>query len=262
MVRRIITAGDPLDSSWETLAWQDSERGAGPSTLAVSECFYNTIQGEGASLGTPAAFLRLAGCPLGCAFCDTTSVWKKGVRVSVDSIFEHIMGSPMATKLGQGEHLVVTGGSPLLQQEPLAELLKRLKAEIPGLYIEVENECSIVPGEEMMELADQWNNSPKLSNSGLARARRYFPEAIKAASGGSGSWFKFVVSSEADWDEIQVDYIDAGLVQRRQIILMPMGADREEYNANREKVVDMATAHCVRYSPREHISIWDKKTGV
>lgn len=39
--------------------------------IPVNETFQQTIQGEGYWAGTPVDFIRLAGCPVGCSFCDT-----------------------------------------------------------------------------------------------------------------------------------------------------------------------------------------------
>jgi organic radical activating enzyme len=43
---------------------------------------------------------------------------------------------------------------------------------------------------------------------------------------------------------------------------MPLGGDREELEQNRETVIEMAIRYNVRYSTREHIVVWDKKTGI
>ncbi|MCF0174778.1 MAG: 7-carboxy-7-deazaguanine synthase QueE [Bacteroidales bacterium] len=255
MVGRLIEWGRPLDASWGVA---DASASA---YLNVAECFYDTIQGEGASLGVPAAFLRLGGCPLGCKFCDTEKVWKQAVKVSVEALVEHILSCDMAKRLSDGQHLVVTGGSPLLQQDSLIVLLSRLRKAIPNLYVEIENECSIVPSKTLCALVNQWNNSPKLSNSGVPKSKRYNPQAIKALEG-ENCYYKFVVNGENDWDEIQSDFIATGLVKRQQVILMPMGGTFEEYAANREKTVELAIEHGVRYSPREHIAIWNDKKGI
>lgn len=76
------------------------------------------------------------------------------------------------------------------------------------------------------------------------------------------SWFKFVVSNEGEWNEIEEFYLKPGLIEKTQVILMPKGATREELFVNREIVVDMAIKHSVRYCSREHIVLWDKKTGI
>lgn len=235
----------------------------GDLALNVSEFFYDTIQGEGLNLGVPAAFLRLAGCPVDCEFCDTAEVWKTHQRVKISWLYEQIDETGLLQKLADGEEiLVVTGGSPLLQQIPLAILLEMVWDSYDGHpWIEVENECSLVAGSEIKKFVSSWNNSPKLSNSGVPEERRYKPEALQSLDG-YPCIYKFVVKDESDWQEIEEKYIKPGYVRPYNTILMPMGATQKEYFENREAVVELAVKHGVRYSPREHIAIWDKKTGI
>ena len=86
--------------------------------MLINEIFYS-IQGEGRSAGKPAVFLRLSGCNLKCRWCDTKYAWKKGEEMTTGQIIQKIKKYPC-------KHLVVTGGEPMLQQEGLEELLKKL----------------------------------------------------------------------------------------------------------------------------------------
>lgn len=232
--------------------------------LKVSEFFYDTIQGEGRYVGQPAAFLRLAGCAVNCKFCDTAEVWKKAQSVDVDWLIEQIIEKGLLRRLSEGHHLVITGGSPLLQQGALENFLQRLDSCTRSkIFVEVENECTIYVDPYLRSRVDCWNNSPKLSNSEVAFDKRYSSAAMDSLGGSFGEvWYKFVVSGEQDWKEIQRNYILPGYAKLDQIYLMPMGANFEEYSKNREAVIEMAIRHRVKYSPREHISIWDKKTGI
>ena len=234
----------------------------GEPSLNVSEFFFDTIQGEGMSAGQPAAFLRLAGCPVDCDFCDTAAVWKKSQKVKIAWLIDQIIDSGLGKKFENGDQiLVVTGGSPLLQQDHLILFFKALDSALEAYpYVEIENEGYFPVSEEIQEYVHWWNNSPKLSNSNVPRARRYRLEALKSIP--LNSTYKFVVRNEDDWKEIEKDFIHQGLVKKSQICLMPMGADQAEYFENRENVVELAVKHGVRYSPREHIAIWNKKTGI
>lgn len=55
----------------------------------INEIF-ETIQGEASFTGTPSIFLRLQGCPVGCAWCDTKQTWEVDdvYKVSLDDTVE------------------------------------------------------------------------------------------------------------------------------------------------------------------------------
>lgn len=116
--------------------------------LDVHSIFY-TIQGEGPFAGTPAVFVRLAGCNLQCPFCDTE--YTQGRRRMkpneiLRQIDELLSASRDVTGAGDPTALVViTGGEPFRQQlNPLAQELTD-----SGLYVQVESngtlKCNIDP---------------------------------------------------------------------------------------------------------------------
>jgi 7-carboxy-7-deazaguanine synthase len=77
-------------------------------TLPVMESFY-TIQGEGYHQGKAAYFIRLAGCDVGCVWCDVKDSWdeNKHPRIGLDQILRDAEKFP-------GRIAVVTGGEPLM----------------------------------------------------------------------------------------------------------------------------------------------------
>lgn len=232
-------------------------------TLNISEFFYDTIQGEGINTGIPSAFLRLQGCTLNCIWCDTKEVWGFGNTYSFNEVFKLIDATDLIQKFKSGMHLVLTGGSPLLQQYQLTDFFAQFKKRYGFIpYIEVENEAVLPVATDFKYLVSCWNNSPKLSNSGMTKYIRYKPGRILQLSRFKNSWFKFVISDENDWREIEDDFILPKLIKREQIILMPEGATWEELVQNRMQVVEIAIKNQVRYSTREHVVLWDKKTGV
>ena len=101
--------------------------------LPVMEAFY-TIQGEGAFTGSPAFFIRLGGCPVGCVWCDVKESWdvNKHPLQSVDDLVKQAIES--------GAHMVViTGGEPAaFELGPLTGALKeaglRTHIETSGAY--------------------------------------------------------------------------------------------------------------------------------
>jgi len=78
------------------------------NTLLINEIFYS-IQGESLTAGEPTTFIRLAGCPLRCSYCDTSYAFKDGDELSFESIISKI--SSYNTSL-----ITVTGGEPLAQK--------------------------------------------------------------------------------------------------------------------------------------------------
>ena len=92
--------------------------------LPIMESFY-TIQGEGFYKGSAAYFIRIAGCDVGCHWCDVKESWDSDIHpiFSIETIVEK------AKKYS--EMVVVTGGEPLMwNMNPLTELLKKNNLKI------------------------------------------------------------------------------------------------------------------------------------
>ena len=231
--------------------------------LSISEMFANTLQGEGISSGITATFIRLQGCTLKCLFCDTLSVWPNGNEYSFDEIFEMFESINLIEKFREGQHLVLTGGSPLMQQADLVDFIHCFRGKYGFRpFIEIENECTLLPNDELIPFIDQWNNSPKTSNSGMKEKARYKPLILRKLSTLPNSWFKFVISNEKDWEEIERDFLTTGLIHKNQIILMPCGETQNELEFTREITANLSIEKGVRFSDREHIIIWNRMTGV
>lgn len=233
--------------------------------LRVSEFFFDTIQGEGAHIGHPAAFLRLQGCTLKCTYCDTMKVWRRGNAYKFSELFtlmEKDMGDGcLIDKLKEGQHLVITGGSPLLQQGTLIEFITTFISRYNFKpFIEVENECMIVPFIGLVQYVDCWNNSPKLTRSG--NSSKHDPILIYDMAQLPNSWFKFAIKNEVDWYEINRDFIQNGLISKNQVILMPIGSTISELNLNLPHVLQISIKNNVKFSTRQHIAIWGVATGV
>lgn len=235
----------------------------GNDKLVIAEMFADTIQGEGVNAGVISTFIRLQGCTLTCVWCDTLDVWPHGNEYSFEEIFEMFESIDLITKFKAGQHLILTGGSPLKQQRRLVAFIEAFINKYGFIpYIEIENESVLMPDADLAAFISCWNNSPKLANSGMKERARYKPEVIKDLTQRPNSWFKFVVANESDWEEIKRDYLDSGLIQRNQIIIMPEGQTQEELSKTREMAADIAIREGVRFTDRLHVTIWNKKTGV
>jgi organic radical activating enzyme len=95
--------------------------------LALAETFYS-VQGEGTHVGTPAVFVRLAGCNLNCRFCDTDYSVREFVSVADVVARVRDLG-------GDCPMVVLTGGEPFAQAETPA-LIAALIADGRRVHVE------------------------------------------------------------------------------------------------------------------------------
>ncbi len=98
------------------------------NSLPVMETFY-TVQGEGAYAGAPAYFIRVAGCDVGCVWCDVKESWDAGKHknITVLQLVKDVVNS------GTGI-CVITGGEPAMYD--LTELTTLLKLHNIRTHIE------------------------------------------------------------------------------------------------------------------------------
>jgi 7-carboxy-7-deazaguanine synthase len=78
-------------------------------SLIVNEIFYS-IQGESTYAGLPCVFIRLTGCNMRCAYCDTVYAYDEGHLMQISDILDSIGAFHC-------NMVEVTGGEPLLQEE-------------------------------------------------------------------------------------------------------------------------------------------------
>lgn len=234
----------------------------GSAILNVAECFSRTIQGENFA-GVPATFLRLQKCTLDCVWCDTAEVWRKGNPYSVTEIVNLFEEKGVLDDLKNGHHLIFTGGSPMKQQDALLELVQEIRARIGFTpFIEIENECTLMPNAAFAQVISLWNNSPKLENSGMRKSIRHKPQVLKYLASLPNAFFKFVVTCEEEWEEILHDFIEPYDIHKQQIVLMPEGQTREQLQSHYDFVVNLCCREGLRMTDRMHVSLWDRKTGV
>ncbi len=95
---------------------------------------YKSIQGESSFGGVPCIFVRLAGCNLRCAWCDSEYTFTGGYKASEDDVVAEI------AKLAPVRLIEFTGGEPMLQERELIPLMERLLREGYELMIETSGE--------------------------------------------------------------------------------------------------------------------------
>ena len=279
--------------------------------IKVSELFYS-IQGEGRYMGVPSVFLRTFGCnftcggfgmprgqvsnerdvvagninqfkqyrdlPLVSTGCDSYASWDPRFKhlsplVETDQLVSEIIDL-LPHKQWRDEHLVITGGEPLLGwQRSYPELLdhERMR-DLKELTFETNGTQPL--SEDFANYLIEWSSyertyedltfsvSPKLSVSGEKWEDAIIPEIVREYSDIGYTYLKFVVDSESDMQEVEQavhEYRSAGF--SGPVYLMPVGGVESVYSLNNKRVAEMAMARGYRYSDRLQVPLFKNAWG-
>lgn len=192
---------------------------------------FRSMQGEGPAMGRPALFIRLSGCNLRCAGCDTDL--KPSLELSIAQLLERIEG--------QGKRVIITGGEPTLQMEELSDLIYRLHRQ--GMEIHIEsNGTNIIPQETLEKISCAVVSPKRGSNFHL-----------EFWANKENVHLKFVLG-KPDWcwraEELK-DLIPS--LDRERVWIMAYGADQGMQNA--KEAWDLALELEANYSDRLHIRL-------
>jgi len=217
---------------------------------------YTAEQGEGQFAGTPSVFVRTSGCNLRCWFCDTPHTsWKaEGKYQKVEEIVSAVLSHEI-------EHVVITGGEPLMQPAIVA-LTEQLKAA--GRFVTIETAGTLF----RPLTADLISLSPKLSNSvpndELWKLRheqlRHAPTVIAQFREQYDCQFKFVIDKPEDLAEVE-EYVASLDIPVAEIWLMPQARSREELHEKNAWLSGEAERRGWRLSPRLHIERFGNVRG-
>ena len=280
------------------------------SKIKIAELFYS-IQGEGRYMGVPSVFLRTFGCNFKCAGfgmargelstevdrvaesidnyksynelplvstgCDSYASWDPRFKhlspvLETDSIADSIVDS-LPHKEWQEEHLVITGGEPLLGwQRSYIDLLSHPKiAALKELTFETNGTQPLT--QEFQDYLCSWTHhrgysaltfsvSAKLGASGERREDAIKPEIVVDYERFGYTYLKFVVATEADAAEaleVTKIYRAAGFVG--PVYLMPVGGVESVYSMNNRNVALLAMRHGLRYSDRLQVPLFKNEWG-
>ncbi len=224
--------------------------------MFFSELFHS-IQGEGSLAGTESVFVRTSGCNLRCWFCDTryTSWEPEGEHRPWEEVADEVLAIDC-------EHVVVTGGEPLLQSE-VQPLVARLREA--GRHVTIETAGTVfldVP-------ADLMSISPKLENSTPDDADwrekherlRDNPETIRRLLSLGPYQLKFVIDAPADLDDVEQWLTRFPAIERDRVWLMPQATAAEMITERRDWLAEAAEQRGLHVSPRLHVEWWGNVRG-
>lgn len=221
---------------------KDMERDLWDVYLPVHEIF-RSVQGEGMFMGVPALFIRLWGCNLKCSFCDTPQQVQDRRLMSVTEIVE---------RAEKGEHVVITGGEPMLH--PITSLLRELTKK--ECIIEVETNGSRF--HPMM--AAHFVVSPKFDSlTPDYRQQLKHWSNCKDSPWARSVTFKFVVRNTDDFKRV-MDFQREFKLRDDEIVLQPCATTAHGVIAGCTKVLSMVkhAEKNYRVLPRLHILLDEK----
>jgi len=280
------------------------------SKIKIAELFYS-IQGEGRYMGVPSVFLRTFGCNFKCAGfgmpkgelseeylkvvpenyteygrlplvstgCDSYASWDPAFKhlspmLTVDAITDRIK-EILPFNTWQDEHLVITGGEPLLGwQRAYPDLLNHpTMASLKEITFETNGTQKLT--EEFKDYLVQWQMpdlefnrevtfsvSAKLSCSGEHPDEAIKPEIVCEYEEVGYTYLKFVVATEEDAEEaLEAADIYRAAGFRGPIYLMPVGGVESVYTLNNRRVAELAMKHGLRYSDRLQVPLFKNEWG-
>jgi organic radical activating enzyme len=282
------------------------------SKIKIAELFYS-IQGEGRYMGVPSVFLRTFGCnfkcqgfglprgettteveaiasritefkryedlPLVSTGCDSYASWDPRFKdlspmMTSDAIVDRIM-EIIPFNAWHDEHLVITGGEPLLGwQRAYPDLLNHPKMkDLKEITFETNGTQKLT--KEFKEYLIEWQMphvnftpevtfsvSAKLPCSGEKWEEAILPEVVCEYEQVGTAYLKFVIATEQDYlDAVRAvkEYRLAGF--KGHVYLMPVGGVESVYALNNRRVADMAMAAGLRYSDRLQVPLFKNEWG-
>jgi 7-carboxy-7-deazaguanine synthase len=221
---------------------------------------YKSVQGESSFSGLPCIFVRLAGCNLRCAWCDSEYTFTGGKPYTADEIIAQIEA------LSPCRLIEFTGGEPMLQAKELLPLMERLLTQNYTLMIETSGE---------RPLADVPNAVHKIVDvkcpGAGAAANTFRMENLAALT--KNDEVKFVITNREDYDfartfihEHALDKIAGGILLSPAFLQTPSPQRTADNMAlDPRKLVEwmLADGLPARLSLQIHKFIWEPmKKGV
>jgi 7-carboxy-7-deazaguanine synthase len=279
------------------------------SKIKIAELFYS-IQGEGRYMGVPSVFLRTFGCNFKCAGfgmprgelstevetianrisdfkkyeelplvstgCDSYASWDPRFKdlspmLTSEAIVDRIM-EIIPHNEWHDEHLVITGGEPLLGwQRAYPDLLNNSKMRaLKEITFETNGTQKLTP--EFKEYLRKWNSevgkeltfsvSAKLPCSGEKWEDAIRPDVVTEYEEVGTAYLKFVIATERDFDDAMIatrQFRDAGF--EGHVYLMPVGGVESVYALNNRNVADLAMKNGLRYSDRLQVPLFKNEWG-
>lgn len=199
---------------------------------------FSSIQGEGPEAGNPTLFLRLSDCNLNCSFCDT----KYHTEGDVYELIE--LEQEIISKL-KYNHITVTGGEPVLQDQDMYMLMTEY---VRGVEWSLETNGTI------------YTTCPYNTIVISPKKQDIRENILKKYAFMKNTMFKFVYENKDDlwWENV----IKKCYIPRGRVYIMPEGATREEQLKKMPEVMEYCLKKGYKFGGRLHVLAYDDQRGV
>lgn len=172
--------------------------------LRLTEIFFS-LQGETRTVGLPTVFIRLTGCPLRCAYCDTAYAFQGGEWYTFEDIFARVAQY-------KARHVTVTGGEPLAQPGCIP-LLQQLCDAGYAVSLETSGALDISTVDtRVMRVLDIKTPGSKESGKNLLSNLAHLT---------AHDQIKFVICDRNDYDWAKEMLVEHALPQRCEVLFSP-----------------------------------------
>ena len=225
------------------------------------------------------SFMSYDELPLVSTGCDSYASWMPEFKdlspmLESNAIADRIM-EILPYKRWEDEHLVITGGEPLLGwQRAYPDLLNHFTmAGLKEITFETNGTQRLTP--EFKKYLLEWSQSPpfisrevtfsvsaKLSCSGEERSEAILPNVVCEYQEVGTTYLKFVIATEEDAEEA-LETLDIYRAEgfTGHCYLMPVGGVESVYTLNNRRVAELAMKHGLRYSDRLQVPLFKNEWG-
>jgi organic radical activating enzyme len=203
--------------------------------------------------------------------CDSTSQWLwRGEDKEFQYLIDRWKEQGIYDDIKNGNiHIIWTGGEPTIKghQVAITNFFKYWSTQENfndnyNVFNEIETNGTVVIEEDLFEIIDQINCSPKLANSGMSKKQRFNEEALKRIMEHPNYQFKFVISNEEDVQEIFRDFVLPLSIPLKNVVCMPGLDDVKDFEERTQFCLEMAKKYRFRGLTRLHIAAWNKTLNV
>ena len=212
-----------------------------PATLRVTEIFFS-LQGETSRVGLPTVFVRLAGCPLRCRWCDTSYSFQGGEALGLADVVARVAA-------WRPRHVTVTGGEPLAQKQ-CASLLAALCDAGYDVSLETGGALDIAQVDPRVSRV----LDIKPPGSGEAQRNRWENLALLNPR----DEVKFVLAGREDYEWAKQIMREHGLAERCPVLLSPVYGELQARQLADWMLADRLPA---RLQVQLHKALWGEARG-